>query len=697
MKKHLLKSLLALALVLISGSAWGDEYSLTPDATSTYRNETSYITTLTEFTYQGIKWKMNQWNPSTLQIRTNQSSAASEFRFYNTSAFPGKITKVVITFSALTVSDASKLMFVGGTSEVTATTGGTAGTWDSTKNTLTWTPGSSDNFTFFAFYQNGKAASGNNYLAASDASDASDAIVVTYELDANKTNTSISFGATTEFEILQTESFTAPTATLTAGEATLTGKTITYASSNEDVATVASDGTVTIVGMGKTAITATFAGDDDYNGSIASYDLTVVGIFTSLADARTAQGTSTAENVIQMTFTNVRVTAVSGNSVTITDDVTTAIIYQSGHGFEVGNILNGTVRCTMIYYNSGSLFEFKGITKTSEGLNVTSTAAIWDLSSASYEASSSEIVTWISSFATMSNSKGTSSTSVNNYLGGANNRTSSRFYTDNVLTITPSNGYAISSVLFTATTAGYATALASSAWTNATATASSTTVTVTPTDGKVAISAVIGGTCGFTNVIAYYEQIPPVDVIISSAGWATAYLPFQAAMPTGVTAYIINGTTGENGLTLTEITGDIPANTGVLLKGAGTVTFTPSSGTAADVSDNMLVGTADAGGKTFNETGMKYYILANDPDKYGLGFYFQTAGGSSVTCAQYKAVLAVPAGSSSAIGFRLDGATMIDAVQAAAKDAVIYDLTGRRVENPARGIYIVNGKKVLMK
>lgn len=691
MKKHLLKSLLALALVLISGSAWGETYSLTPNQASTGDNSTTYITTLSEFTYQGIKWKMNQWNPSTLQIKTNQSSAASEFRFYNTSAFPGKITKVVITFSALTVSDASKLMFVGGTSEVTATTGGTAGTWDSTKKTLTWTPGSSDNFTFFAFYQNGKAASGTNYLGDSDA------IVVTYELDANKTNTSISFGAMTDFEILQTEAFTAPKATLTAGEETLTGKTITYASSNEGVATVASDGTVTIVGMGKTAITATFAGDDDYNGSNASYDLTVVGVFASLADARTAQGTSTAENVIQITFTNVRVTAVSGSSVTITDDVTTAIIYQSGHGFEVGNILNGTVRCTMIYYNSGSLFEFKGITKTSEGLNVTSTAAIWDLSSASYEASSSEIVTWISLFATMSNSKGASSTSVNNYLGGdASNRTSSRFYTDNVLTITPSNGYAISSVLFTATTAGYATALASSAWKNATATASSTTVTVTPTDGKVAISAVIGGTCGFTNVIVYYEQIPPVDVIISSAGWATAYLPFQAAMPTGVTAYIVTGTSGD-ALTLSEVTGEIPANTGVLLKGAaGTYTFTASNGTAADVTGNMLVGTADAAGKEFNAANTTYYILANDPTD-GLGFYYQVDGGASATCAQYKAVLAIPKGSSSAIGFRLDGATKIDAVPAATEDAVIYDLTGRRVENATRGIYIVNGKKMLVK
>ena len=118
---------------------------------------------------------MNQWNPSTLQIKTNESSAASEFRFYNTSAFSGRITKVVITFSALTVSDASKLMFLGGTSEVTATTGGTAGTWNSMSKTLTWEPASTDNFTYFAFYQNGKAASGTNKLATSDA------IVVTYE------------------------------------------------------------------------------------------------------------------------------------------------------------------------------------------------------------------------------------------------------------------------------------------------------------------------------------------------------------------------------------------------------------------------------------------------------------------------------------------------------------------------------------
>ena len=150
-------------------------YSLTPDQSSTGSSATAYVTTLTEFTYATVKWKMNQWNPKSLQIKTNESNATSEFRFYNTSAFSGRITKVVITFSALTVSDASKLMFKGGASEVSATSGGSAGTWNGTAKTLTWTPGSSDNYTFFAFYQNGKAASGTNKLASSDA------IVVLYE------------------------------------------------------------------------------------------------------------------------------------------------------------------------------------------------------------------------------------------------------------------------------------------------------------------------------------------------------------------------------------------------------------------------------------------------------------------------------------------------------------------------------------
>ncbi len=163
------------AITVNASSGGGGTYSLTPNQSSTGSNSTSYITTLTSFTYEGITWSMNQWNPSTLQVKTNQSSASSEFRFYNTSAFPGRISKVVIKFSALTVSNSNGFMFTGGTSEVSSTTDGTAGTWNGTDKTLTWIPGENDDFTFFAFYQNGKVASGSNYLESEDA------IVVTYE------------------------------------------------------------------------------------------------------------------------------------------------------------------------------------------------------------------------------------------------------------------------------------------------------------------------------------------------------------------------------------------------------------------------------------------------------------------------------------------------------------------------------------
>ncbi len=51
---------------------------------------------------------------------------------------------------------------------------------------------------------------------------------------------------------------------------------VTYTSSNEEVATVAADGTVTLVGAGETVIAAAFAGNDKYFASTVSYTLSVV-------------------------------------------------------------------------------------------------------------------------------------------------------------------------------------------------------------------------------------------------------------------------------------------------------------------------------------------------------------------------------------------------------------------------------------
>ena len=242
------KVLLTLVLLCGVGNAWGEEsYTLTPNNEVTGSTSSSYQSILT-FDYNQIGWSFQYLNPSTLQIKTNEGTTTNEFNFKNTSAFPGRITKVVITFSALTVSDASKLCFVGGKSTISSLSKGTAGTWNSTAKTLTWTPSETDEFTYFAFYQNGKAASGTNKLATTNA------IVVTYE---SASDNRIPVNIT---------DFTATSTALIKGNTTTTSVTndqsnwtaaYTYSSNNESVATVSKDGTITAVGKGTATITAT--------------------------------------------------------------------------------------------------------------------------------------------------------------------------------------------------------------------------------------------------------------------------------------------------------------------------------------------------------------------------------------------------------------------------------------------------------
>lgn len=73
-------------------------------------------------------------------------------------------------------------------------------------------------------------------------------------------------------------SFTGQTPTLKAGESELTGKTITYSKTGDDIFTSfeESTGNLALNGKAGTAtVTATFAGDDTYANSTASYTITV--------------------------------------------------------------------------------------------------------------------------------------------------------------------------------------------------------------------------------------------------------------------------------------------------------------------------------------------------------------------------------------------------------------------------------------
>ena len=218
--------------------------------------------------------------------------------------------------------------------------------------------------------------------------------------------------------------------------------------------------------------------------------------------------------------------------------------------------------------------------------------------------------------------------------------------------------------------------------------------------GSTSITKIV---VNYGNATTFYT-IGNKKVDISDAGWATACLPFNATITSdNATAYYVTGT-NEDALDKTPVT-VIKAGEGILLKSddgaAATVTFTASTETADDASDNMMKGSL--AGETFNAANTTYYILAND-ETNGLGFYYQGATnttGASVTCAAGKAVLAVPTGAGIKSFFSLDDeTTSIHNSQFTihnSENDVMYNLNGQVVGKDYKGIVIVNGKKMLNK
>lgn len=150
---------------------------------------------------------------------------------------------------------------------------------------------------------------------------------------------------------------------------------------------------------------------------------------------------------------------------------------------------------------------------------------------------------------------------------------------------------------------------------------------------------------------------------------------------------------------------EIPAGNAVLVK-AGKAMQIPlivSKHTKEVVAENMLKGQTTTG-KFTADPDYKYYKLAynNYSTKEGLGFYFGAKDGGAFTVPAGMAYLAVPR-SMAVKCFLLDGSATgiedIEAGQTAEAVKTVYTLDGRKVEAQKlpKGIYIVNGKKVIVK
>ena len=319
--------------------------------------------------------------------------------------------------------------------------------------------------------------------------------------------------------------------------------------------------------------------------------------------------------------------------------------------------------------------------------SVTQPNFTWDLSTNSYFAASTTQVTWTGTYATMVADKGSATTNANNYL--PTTQTSSRFYKNSYLTIAPTSGYTITSIEFTATTEGYATALKNSTWSNATAAVSSTTVTVTPTNGVLPISATIGGTCGFTEVKVYYGVVASVSLTPAKTYTTlTSSHNLDFTGLTGLEAYIATAVSGGS-VQMTQVN-KVPAGTGLVLKATtpGSAVNVPVfDGTGADdVSANKMAGSATGTTAVAEGAG---YILSDG--------VFQPAKAGTLPAGKAYLNISVSAPVLN-LGFDGEGTTGIKAIDNGQLTIDnVYDLQGRRVAQPTKGLYIVNGKKYIVK
>ena len=208
-----------------------------------------------------------------------------------------------------------------------------------------------------------------------------------------------------------------------------------------------------------------------------------------------------------------------------------------------------------------------------------------------------------------------------------------------------------------------------------------------------------------TPVRIYREVSDEVEVEITEAGYATMYYGKKnLTVPAGVTA--TTWTADKDGMKVSKTynTNDIvPAGEAVVLQGeAGIYSFAVAEKAAAEPdANNMLLGFDDAAETVGPNASASYlfYILSTNKDGEEVGFYFKEDEGAAFVSAPHKAYLAVPA--DVAAGFyTFDGATdgINSVANVNAENNEVYSLSGVRMNGKLqKGIYIVNGKKVVIK
>ena len=685
MKKLLLKSMLLLcALVVGSMNGWAtDVLYYTLDGTTT--GGTNGYATESDITQNGISWKATGNTTSNPWRIGGKSTDNVDRPVYSVTGMGAVISKVEFNFGAtistqLTINSVTLTVSTGsnGTGTVIDEVVKTSGF--SANGTLTFNPSAGKEWSKNSFYKltfNIKTAdtSNNYYLQFKNAKFYTQSYVITAASNNN------SYGT------VSLEGFTI-TATPKSGYRVISGTggytvssgTATVTNNGDNTFTVAptSNCTITINFEAIPSHTATFSingveDSDDYLegedivfpsnpsiGGLAFMGWVTAPIVGTTDDAPASYETSGVMSTADVTYYAVFATQGTGEgniTLTITKDTENfPTSYGTAKTFTEYTLEGKKFKIQQSYINSSSKLQWRSGTDTSNG------AGTLYNTEALYKIQSIELTY-----------NGDSNKNFTVSVGDAENPTSGTSIdatgTGNVRTYDCSSYNKSYFVLTNGDYAGYLDAIA---------------ITYRGTT---------------TLYSAYRTSISTINASVTSAQYATfcdeIARDFSAS---GITVYA--ATASATSVAFDEVTdGVVPANTGVVLYSASVlndVAIPATTKTATyDFSANEMVGVnsqttiALDGG-----SGKTNYILANGGS--GVGFYKAAVGGAKL--AAHKAYLSTATASASRdfLGFN-EETTGVNEVKTQKVDGEYYNLAGQRVAQPTKGLYIVNGKKVIMK
>ena len=529
-----------------------------------------------------------------------------------------------------------------------------------------------------------------------------------FEDVSNKTATSLSFAAPS-YTISKDETLQ-QLPTLKASEQTLSGKTITWSSDNDKVATVDANGTVTGVAAGTAKITATFAGDDKYKPSTASYEIKVKGapslsfpqtsytvemgdVFSTpklegLPEGVTSAYTSSNKEVatVDAATGEVKIVGVGTTTITVTSPETgiyegtttsyelnvKAGIYKVVFDFTTNNwnLPTSYVKDKASYTNEAGYTITFGKSGNGHRFNKSDTAEpipflIFGKKDATLSLPAFPFA--VSKIKIFGNANASGRVQQNIFVGEEAVSTETKSAKeDHVYEI--ADAYQAAGNIYT--------------------------IKVT-NDNNTRISKIV--------VYAKNEILAGSINIATEEGYGTFYTDKNYVLPQGLTAFAYTSVNGDNSLNKSEeyVAGDIvPANTAVVVKGAkGSYNYYNTEETATKTIEKNLLKGVTTDTRIEALSGVKRYILTRADDGI-LAFYRTNTGNINVKA--NRAYLEVPTAMAVA-SFSLEGsATGINNVVTTAAKQGIYTISGVRLnatttkELPA-GIYIVDGKKVIVK